>query len=134
MRRELELVAVAAHRAEQAAHLRQRCASGPLDVLERVAVVRELVGQPVPHGADLEHHHADRVRDDVVQLAGDPRALLGDGEARRRLALALRLRRARLGRLGLLLRARAGRSRRASRSPNRSGMKTSSPAVCVGSL
>ena len=28
-----------------------------------------------------EHHHADRVRDDVVELPGDPGALLGDGEA-----------------------------------------------------
>ena len=62
----------------------------------------ELGGQLVPHGADLEHHHADRVGDDVVQLARDPGALLGDGDPRRRLALALGLGGALLGRLGLL--------------------------------
>ena len=56
----------------------------------------------MPDGADLEHHHADGVGDDVVELARDPRALLGDGDARRRLALPLGLGRARLGRLGLL--------------------------------
>ena len=61
----------------------------------------ELVGQPVPDGAGLQHHHADRVGDDVVQLAGDPGALLGDGDARRHLALALGLARALLRRLGL---------------------------------
>ena len=60
------------------------------------------VGEPVPDGADLQHHHADGVGDDVVQLARDPRALLGDGDARRRLALALGLAGALLGRLGLL--------------------------------
>ena len=56
----------------------------------------------MPDRADLEHHHADRVGDDVVELARDPRALLGDGDAGRRLALALGVRRAFLGRLGLL--------------------------------
>ena len=56
----------------------------------------------MPDGADLKHHHADGVGDDVVELARDPRALLGDRDARRRLALALGLRGAHLGRLGLL--------------------------------
>ena len=32
--------------------------------------------------ARLKHDHADRVRDDVVELAGDPRALLGHGGPR----------------------------------------------------
>jgi hypothetical protein len=31
-----------------------------------------------PRAARLHHHHADRVRDEVVQLAGDPPALVGD--------------------------------------------------------
>ena len=74
----------------------------------------------MPDGADLEHDHADRMRDDVVQLARDPRPLLRDRDARRRLALPLRLARAGLGRLGLL-----GRSRRAKpasqATANRSG-------------
>ena len=50
---------------------------------------------------DLEHHHADCVGDDVVELARDPRALLCDGDTCRRLALALGLGRAHFGRLGL---------------------------------
>ena len=56
----------------------------------------------MPDGADLQHHHADGVGDDVVQLAGDPRALLGDRDPRRRLALPLGLGGAQLRRLGLL--------------------------------
>ena len=56
----------------------------------------------MPDGADLEHHHADGVGDDVVELAGDPRALLGHRDARRRLALPLGLGRALFRRLGLL--------------------------------
>ena len=55
----------------------------------------------MPHRADLQHHDADRVGDDVVQLARDPRALLGDRDPGRGLALALGVRRALLGRLGL---------------------------------
>jgi hypothetical protein len=37
----------------------------------------------------LHDDHADRVRDDVVQLAGDSDPLLGDGEPRLLLALSL---------------------------------------------
>ena len=69
---------------------------------ERLPSSVERVGQPVPDGADLQHHHAHGVGDDVVQLARDPRALLGDRDPRRRLALALGLGRAHLRRLGLL--------------------------------
>ncbi len=65
-------------------------------------VLVELVRELVPDGPDLEHHHADRVGDDVVQLARDPRALLGNRHAGRRFALALGLGRARLGRVRLL--------------------------------
>ena len=100
--RELDVVAVAAHRAEQAAHLGERRAAGLLDAVERIRVLGERLGKLVPDGADLEHHHADGVGDDVVELARDPRALLGDGDARRRLALPLGLRRACLRGLGLL--------------------------------
>ena len=100
---ELDVVAVAAHRAEQAAHLGERCAAGLLDAPERVPVLGQRVGELVPDGADLEHHHAHGVGDDVVELAGDPRALLGHRDARRRLSLASRASgRAHLRRLGLL--------------------------------
>ena len=116
LRREVEVVAVAAHRAEQPPHVGERGAAGLLDAAERLAVLGLRRGQVVADGADLEHDHADRVGDDVVQLAGDPRALLGHRDAGRRLALALGVARALLRRLGLLDRARAARSRRARRS------------------
>ena len=53
----------------------------------------------MPDGADLEHHHADGVGDDVVELAGDPRALLRHRDACCRFTLALCLRRTLLRRL-----------------------------------
>ena len=83
-------VVLAPQRAEQQPHLAERGAAGLLDAAQRLAVLGD-VGQPVADRADLQHHDADRVGDDVVQLARDPRALLGDRDARRRLALALRL-------------------------------------------
>ena len=43
-------------------------------------------GQP---GPGLDHDHADMMGDDVVQLAGDPLALVLDGAARSLLALGL---------------------------------------------
>ena len=48
------------------------------------------VEQP-PDGRGLDGHHADAVPDDVVELARDPGALLGDGEPRLLLALELGL-------------------------------------------
>jgi hypothetical protein len=36
----------------------------------------------VPDGSDLQHHHADGVGDDVVQLARDPGPLLGRRDPR----------------------------------------------------
>ena len=117
--------------AEEPAHLGERRAPGLLDAPERLAVLGERVGELVPDGADLEHHHADRVGDDVVELARDPRALLRDGDARRRLALALGLDRALLRRLGLLGALAQRDSRRARPTTNRSGMKTSSLVVVV---
>ena len=46
----------------------------------------------MPDGADLENHHADGVGDDVVELTGDPRALLRHRDACGRLPLAFCLR------------------------------------------
>ena len=43
----------------------------------------------MPDGADLEHHDADGVGDDVVEFAGDPRALLRNRDASGRLAFTL---------------------------------------------
>jgi hypothetical protein len=100
--RELEVVAVATHRPEQAAHLGERPAAGLLDAPEGLPVLLQRVRELVPDGPDLEDHHADGVSDDVVQLARDPRSLLGHRYACGRLALALGLGRAYLGRFGLL--------------------------------
>ena len=111
MRGALGVLTVASHRAEQAAHLAQCRAAGLLDAPERLAVPLELVREVVPDGADLKHHHADGVRDDVVELARDARALLGDCDTRRGLALPLRLRRTQLrcvGALGSLAQDEAG--------------------------
>ena len=91
-----------AHRVEQAAHLRERGAARLLDVPERLAVLGRRLGHPVADGAHLEHHHADGVRDDVVQLPGDPAAFLGHRDPGRRLAVPLGPDRALLGGLGLL--------------------------------
>ena len=102
LRRELCLVALAAHGGEQPAHLGKRPAARPLDVRQRTLLVFEHHGQLVPDRSDLEHHHADRVRDDVVELARDSRALLGNRDARGRLALSFRLSRTDLCRFGLL--------------------------------
>ena len=100
--RELEVVAVAAHRDSSrrisASAVRPACSTPA----ERPGLVLELVGKLVAHGADLEHHDAHGVGDDVVELPRDPRPLLGDGDPRRGLALPLGLRRARLGGVGLL--------------------------------
>jgi hypothetical protein len=92
---------VAAHGGQQAAHLAQGRAAGLLDPLERLAVLGEGIGELVPDGADLEHHHADGVGDDVVELARDPRPLLGHRDAGRRVPVPLGLGRAHLGRIGL---------------------------------
>ena len=92
----------AAHGGQETAHLGQRRAAGPLDAPERIAVVGLCLGKLVPDGADLEHHDADRVGDDVVQLARDASALLGHGDARRRLTLPFCPHGTCLRRLGLL--------------------------------
>jgi hypothetical protein len=74
-------VAVVSHRAEEAAHLGERRAAGLLHVPEGVRVVPQRLRQPVPDNANLKHHHAHRVGDDVVQLTRDSRALLGNSDA-----------------------------------------------------
>ena len=71
--------------------------------LEDLPVLARALRQSVPHCADLEHHHAHRVRHDVVQLARDAGALLGDRHPRRGLSLPLGEARAHLCRLSLPL-------------------------------
>ena len=53
--------------------------TGVLDGAQRLARGLRVAVEQVLGGAGLDHHDADAVRDDVVQLAGDPGALRGDG-------------------------------------------------------
>ena len=69
---------------------------------ECLAVLGRRVGPLVPERADLEHHDAHCVGDDVVELPCDPHTFLGHGDTRRRVAIALRLGSAPFRRLGLL--------------------------------
>ena len=83
--------------ADEPAHLGQRLAPGLLDDLERLALLLLIGLEPTANRARLDGHHAHAVADDVVELARDPGALLGDGFASFVLPLALEL-------LGTLLR------------------------------
>ena len=85
---------------EQPARLGQRLAAGLLDRGERLARRRLLGAEGVALRAGLDDHHAHVVGDEVVQLAGDPRALVGHRLARAQVALALEQLRARGERLG----------------------------------
>ena len=131
LRRELGTVVVlAAHRAEQPAHLAERRSGrSARRRAARRRPRRSARRQPVPDGADLQHHDADRVGDDVVQLAGDPGALLGDGDARRRPRARARRACALLGLSACSARSRmreARRARRARRWPGRAGPRSRS--------
>ena len=99
---QLGFVPVAAHGGEETAHLGERCPPGPLDAPERIAVLGQCIREPVPDGADLEHHRADGMGNDVVKLAGNPCTLLCHRDTCGRLALAFGLGRTLLRRFGLL--------------------------------
>ena len=121
-----------AQHAEQLAHLgqrlagRARIASSGARASARVAVERGL------GGVGLDRDHADAVGDDVVQLARDPAALLGDRGARAALALALEMQRQLSSRALLLAQAAhdaAGdRRRRDRRAARRRARRTTSSA------
>jgi ABC-2 type transport system ATP-binding protein len=71
------------------AHLGQRLSAGSLDDEQRVALAH-LVGSEQPtHTGCLDGHDADAVTNDVVELAGNPSALLCDRRTGTLLALAL---------------------------------------------
>src|SRR5204863_3651013 len=77
---------------EQPAQLDQRLTTARLDRAESAARLLRVVKQARP-GLRLHDHHAHAVRDHVVELAGDPPALLGDRRPRLLLPLALQARR-----------------------------------------
>ena len=74
---------------EQPARLDQRLAPGLLDRGQRLARRRLLGAQGVALGAGLDHHDADVVGHEVVQLARDAGALLGHRLVGAQLVLAL---------------------------------------------
>ena len=78
------------------------------------AVALRVVREPLA-GGGLDDHHADRVGDDVVQLGGDPRALVADRERGVGLALLLELARALGERRGDLVALAQAARRRPSR-------------------
>ena len=98
LRRQRGAVVVKSQHAEHPSHLLQRLAAGALDRAERLARGALAVAQHAPRPARLQQHDADRVRDDVVQLARDPRPLLGDRCMGSLVGLALDLIRATLQR------------------------------------
>ena len=70
----------AAQDADEASHLGQRLASRLFDDHERLPLALLIRPEQAAHAGRLDGHDADAVADDVVQLARDPRALVGDGE------------------------------------------------------
>ena len=60
-----------------------------LDVAQRLPLRAKRSAASVTHGPHSEHDHADGVRDDVVQLAGDTGPLLGDSHRAAASALPL---------------------------------------------
>ncbi len=82
------VLGVAEHR-EQPAHVAERRGVGALDRVQRLADRGRVGVEGAPGAAGLEHGHRDRVRDDVVELAGDAGPLLGDGASGELLLLGL---------------------------------------------
>ena len=86
--------AVGAQRADQLVDLPDRLPGHLLDRLERVACGLGVRSRSSRAGAGLDQDHVDRVAGGVVQVAGDPGALLGGRQAALALGLALGAQRA----------------------------------------
>jgi hypothetical protein len=90
---------------EQRPHLADRLLPGRADRLQDLAGAGGVALEQPFGGANLQHDHAEAMRDDVVELARDPPPLLSGGLGRASLLLALE-------RLGASLEAaRAGPNR-----------------------
>ena len=80
LRRQLATVAVASEHAEQPAHLGEGVAARLLDDRERLTGARpRLPLTSTRHRLRLDDHRAQPVRDDRLELGGDPAALVLDG-------------------------------------------------------
>ena len=79
LRRERGDLFLGAHDPEQPPHLRERLAPCLLDRHQGLSLSLLLGLEQPADGARLDRHHADRVREHVVQLAGDPVPLVLDG-------------------------------------------------------
>lgn len=65
-------IAGPAEHSQHELELLDRLAAGPLDPEQHVALPLVLLTEPHPHPAGVQGHHAHIVRDDVVELPGDP--------------------------------------------------------------
>ena len=81
-------LAVVGEHADQPSHLGEPRAARLLHLADRRLRRQRIAVDDGPRGAGLHHHDADRVGDDVVQLAGDPGAFPRDGLACRQLAIS----------------------------------------------
>src|SRR5437588_1521155 len=88
LRRERRRLLGPPENADEAAHLRERLAPGLLHDEQGLALPLLLGKEEAPRSGGLHGHDADAVADHVVELARDPRALLGDRHARVLLACA----------------------------------------------
>ena len=94
LRRPRLLLVVVPQHPEQPAHLAERLLARALDRVEGGAGRLGIGGEHLAPAARLDDDDRDRVRDDVVELAGDPRALLRHGGSGPLVLVALELDRA----------------------------------------
>ena len=87
------LVVVGAKHREELAHLAHRRSRRLLDRGQRLERLSRVFGADQPSRASLDRHHAHRVREDIVQLPGDPQPFLDDCSARSLLSLTLQVHR-----------------------------------------
>jgi hypothetical protein len=79
LRREPELLARVSQQPDEAAHLHEGVPARLLDGADRLERGFRASLQDFLRGTRLHHHHRDRVRDHIVELAGDACALVGHG-------------------------------------------------------
>src|SRR5207247_4688585 len=89
LRQQRELLVARAEHVDETAHLLQRLAARALDRHERAFRLRRVGSEDPASAVRLQDDHAERVTDDVVELAGDPGSLFLDGSAPVLLAAAL---------------------------------------------